>query len=205
MTDQPQHDTVLDSDQQQIGELYAKALLGSAGDAVDHIVYELEAVVNECLNTHPTLETTLKSPRIPTDQKEGLLDRIFRDRVHGTLLNFMKVLCRRGRIGELRAVQQMATLLREQQCGKMRVSVTSAHPLSDEQRGRIRECLQSSYEKEPVLIEKVDPELLGGIVLQIGDEVLDGSVVGKLDSIRQSVSRSVQEAVRNRFDALASS
>lgn len=205
MTDQAQHDTALDSDQQQVGELYAKALLASSGDAVDHIVYELEAIVGECLNTHPTLEEALRSPRIPTEQKEGMLDRIFRDKVHGNLLNFMKVLCRRGRIGELRAIQQTATRQREEQCGKMRITVTSAQPLSDDQRHRICEQLRVSYQKDPVLIEKVDPQLLGGIVLQIGDKVLDGSVNGKLDSIRQSVSRSVQEAVRNRFDALASS
>lgn len=205
MTEQAKHETALDSDEQQIGGLYAKALLSSAGDSVDHIVYELESVVRECLDAHPALETALDSPRISQEHKEGMLDRIFRDRIDGRLLNFLKILCRRDRISNLRAIQQTTTLLREEQCGKMRVIVTSAHPLSDDQRNHIAHQLQQSYGKEPVLVERTDPSLLGGIVLRIGDEVLDGSVQGKFDSIQAAVEKGVQSSVRERFDSLMSS
>ena len=63
MSDQPDHSTALDSDDQQVGALYAKALLGSAGNSVDEVVGELEAVVSECLDANPGLETALSSPR----------------------------------------------------------------------------------------------------------------------------------------------
>lgn len=205
MTEQPQHETALDSDQQQVGALYAKALLDAVGDSVDTIVSELEAVVGECLDRHPNLEQALCSPRISQEKKEGMLDRIFSGKIDGNLLNFLKVLCRRGRIDSLRAIQATATELRQEQLGRQRVIVTSAQPLSDEQKSLIAGKLKDAYGKEAVLIEKIDHSLLGGIVLRIGDQVLDGSILGKLDSIRDAVAGGVQKAIRDKYESLLSS
>ncbi|QDV26883.1 ATP synthase subunit delta [Aureliella helgolandensis] len=204
MTEISQHETVLDSDQQQVGGLYAKALLAAAGDSVDHIVGEFEAVVKECLDTHPNLEQALSSPRITQEQKESMLDRIFNGRINGTLLNFIKILCRRGRIDSLRAIQVTSKLLREEQLGKTRVSVTSAQPLNDDQRHQIAERLRQAYGREAVLVESVDAGLMGGIVLKIGDQVLDGSASGKLDSLKSAVTDGVQRAIRDRYESLLS-
>ena len=205
MTDTPQHENALDSDQQQVGALYAKALLGSAGTSVDAIVGELEAVVDECLTRHPLLEQALASPRISQEQKEAMLDRIFNGRVDSRLLNFLKILCRRGRISSLRAIQMTATVMREEQLGKQRVTVTSAQALSDEQKNQIKSRLRAAYNIDAILIEKIDASLLGGIVLRIGDKVLDGSVLGKMQSIRAAVASGVQKAIRDRYESLLSS
>ncbi len=204
MTDTPQHETALDGDQQQVGALYAKALLGSAGHSVDAIVAELEAIVSECLNAHPQFEQALASPRISLDQKEAMLDRIFSGKIDGKLLNFLKVLCRRGRIGSLRAIQVSATVMREEQLGKQRVMVTTAQTLGDEQREQIKHRLRDAFGIEAILLEVVDESLLGGIVLRIGDKVLDGSVLGKLQSIRTAVASGVQNAIRDRYESLLS-
>ena len=204
MSDEPQLETVLDSDEQQVGALYAKALMGAAGDSVAAIVEELEDIVANCLDKFPALEGALASPRIAQDQKEAMLDRIFRGRIDQELLSFLKVLCRRGRIGSLRAIQAVATQMREEQLGKQRVTVTSAFPLTDAQRSEIAAKLKSAYGKEAILMEKVDASLIGGIILRIGDEVIDGSVQGKMDSFRSAVASGVQGAIRNQFDSLIS-
>ena len=81
MQEEVQHETALDNDQQQVGALYAKAFLGAAGDAVDDLVGQLDAVVTECLDKHSGLETALASPRISQEQKEGMLERIFQGRI----------------------------------------------------------------------------------------------------------------------------
>lgn len=205
MEEQAKHETTVDSDHEQVGKLYAKALLGCAANSVDEIVAELESIVSECLDKSPGLERALASPRLSQEQKEGMLDRIFSGRVHKTLLNFLKILCRRGRINALRAIQHTATLMREEQLGKQRVLVTSSQPLSDEQRQLIAAQLQQSTGKESILIEKTDPQLLGGIILRIGDRVLDGSVLGKLDAIKRSVAAGVRQAVRDKYESLLSS
>ncbi|MCR9296189.1 MAG: ATP synthase F1 subunit delta [bacterium] len=200
-----EHATVLDSDEQQVGTLYAKALLGSAGDAVDEILSDFEALVVECLDQHPGLETALASPRIGQEEKEGILDRIFRNRVHPLLLNFLKVLCRRDRIASLRTIQTTAVQMREEALGKQRVIVQTAQALSDEQKATIAEALKNKLGKDAVLIEQVDESLLGGIVLRIGDKVLDGSILGRMNSIRSVVAEGVQRAIRNQYDSLMSS
>lgn len=205
MSEEVQHQTALDSDDQQVGALYGRALLGAAGNDVDHIVWELESIVKECLDAHPNLESAFASPRISVENKEQMLGNIFGGRVHPTLLNFLKVLCRRGRLGSLRSIQVVATQLRQEQTGKLQVIVTSALPLSDDQRNEITEKLRQTQGKEPVLIEQVDSSLMGGIVIRIGDKVIDGSVQGKLAAIGGQVAARVHEAVRDKFDTLTSS
>lgn len=205
MEEQVKHHTVLDSDQQQVGVLYAKAILGAAGQAVDTVVADLEAVVKECLDKHPRLDAALASPRMSQDQKEKLLDNIFSGRIDQKLLNFLKILCRRGRISALRAIHQSAVEMRESQLGLMRVQVTSPQPLSDEQRSLIASRLEQAYGKKVSLVERTDANLLGGIVLRIGDKVLDGSILGKFDLIRSAVSSGVQKALRDRFSSLLTS
>ena len=205
MAEQTPHQTALDGDEQQVGALYAKALLGAAGGKTDEIVLQLEAVVQECLNRFPALEQALGSPNIVQEEKEAMLDRIFGGKLDKLLLNFIKVLCRRGRAESLRAVQVTASMLREEQLGRLHVQVTSALALDDAQRSAIRTQLKSAFGKDAMLEESIDPTLLGGIVLRIGDKVYDGSVLGKMQQLRQSVLSGVQRSMRSNFDSLISS
>lgn len=205
MAEYPQHETALDSDEQQVGRLYAKALLAAAGENVDHVLSELEAVVAECLNHHPNLEQALTSPRISQEQKEAMLTRIFSGRIDTVLLNFLKVLCRRDRIGRLRAIQVTATEMREKQLGRQRVLITTAQPLNDDQRHMIADKLRQTHGMDPILVEKIDASLLGGIVLRIGDRVMDGSVLGRMESLKSAVRSGVQKSIRDRYESLLSS
>lgn len=199
------HPTALDSDAQQVGTLYGKAILGAAGNEADEIVSQLNAIVADCMARSPGLEGVLSSPRVSQVDKENLIDRIFRDQVHPTLLNFLKVLCRRGRIGSLRAIQICASEMRDEQLGRVRVTVTSAYALSDEQSSLIAAKLGQSLGKEVVLDKRVDESLLGGILIRVGDQVFDGSVLGKMSAIRSSVTSGIQKAIRDKYASLLSS
>ncbi|MBX3423793.1 MAG: ATP synthase F1 subunit delta [Pirellulaceae bacterium] len=204
-TDPSLHPTALDSDDQQVGNLYAKAILGAAGSSVDVIVEQLGAVVDQCLTPHPGLESLLASPRVNQADKELLIERIFGGRVDQLLLNFFKVLCRRGRIGSLRAIQVCAKQMRDQQLGRIRVVVTSAFALTESQQRQIQQRLSQSLGKEVVLDERLDPNLLGGIQVRVGDQVFDGSVMGKMAAIQSAVSQGIQKAIRDQYAALLSS
>ncbi len=199
------HPTVLDSDAQQVGKLYGKAILAAAGKDVDEIVSQLNSIVQQCMAQSPGLEQILGSPRVSQVEKEKLIDRIFRGKVHTTLLNFLKVLCRRGRIGSLRGIQVSANEMRDEQLGRIRVTVTSAFALTDEQRKSIAAKLGSSLGKEVVLDERVDESLLGGILIRIGDQVYDGTVLGKMAAIRSAVSSGINKAIRDNYSSLLSS
>jgi F-type H+-transporting ATPase subunit delta len=198
------HQTVMDNDEQQVGRLYGRSFLGAAGDRADEALEELQAVAEQCMTAQPQLAQLLRSPRVGQDQKEQLIDRIFRGRVDPLVLNFLKVLCRRNRIGSLKFIQLAAAELRNEAMGRTQVLVTSAQPLSDDQRQAISSRMSEFLGKEVVMREKVDASLLGGIVIRVGDQVFDGSVAGKFASLRGTVLTGIQRAIRDRQSSLMS-
>ncbi len=204
MADSTAQSTALDGDARQVGKLYARALLEVSGSDVDRILEELQAIVRDCLDRFPAFEQLLASPRVTGEQKEAMVDRVFGGRVSPILLNFLKVLCRRRRVGYLRAIRNVATELREEQLGRVRVVVQTPYPLTDPQREQIHQAFRSAYGKDAVIDERVDETLLGGIVLRIGDEVIDGSVVGVLGAMDSAVREAVQRSIRDKLDALVS-
>ena len=111
------------------------------------------------------------------------LDAVVRD-VLAAHPNLIGVLNKNGRLGQIRSVRAAYQRLREQQSGLIRVLVKSASPLDDGQREHLKSTLAAQLKGEPVLDVKVDPELLGGLVIQIGDRVYDMSVRTRLQSIR---------------------
>jgi F-type H+-transporting ATPase subunit delta len=133
-----------------------------------------------------------------------MIDRVFGGKVDSLLLNFLKVLARRRRLGSLRTIQRAASILRDEQLGRLRVIVSSAQKLTDQQKNDIVAKLKTNFGKEAVLVERVDPKLLGGIVLRIGDHVYDGSVLGKMQTMRRTVAGGVQRAIRDRYASLLS-
>lgn len=198
------HPTVFNTEDQQVATLYGKALLGAAGSKVEQIVSELESVVTDCLNRFPKLEQAFASPRIGEEEKTAMIDRIFDGKLDKVLLNFMKVLARRRRLGSLRVIQGAVSEMRDDQLGRLRVKVTSAQALTDAQKKDITANLKKKFGKEVVLLEKVDAALLGGIVLRIGDRVYDGSVQGKLQNLRRAVATGVEKAIRDQYSTLLS-
>lgn len=196
------HETVLDNDEQQIGRLYGRAILGAAGDRAEELLDQLKAVVQQCMQEHPQLGQLLLSPRVGQEQKEQMLDRIFSGRVDATVLNFLKVLCRRNRISSLREIQLAAVELHEEAMGRVRIVVSSAMPLSDDQRASIINRMNETLGKQVVLTEKVDPSLLGGIVIRVGDQVFDGSLAGKFAAMRGTVLTGIQRVIRDRYEAM---
>src|SRR5262249_14877400 len=94
--------------------------------------------------------------------------------------------------------------LLEERTGKVRVRVRSAVPLAEDHRQRLERELRETLRREPVLEATVEPDLLGGIVVQVGDFLYDASVRSRLDAIRdQLVERSSHEIQtgRDRFSS----
>jgi F-type H+-transporting ATPase subunit delta len=163
---------------------------------------ELDALASGVLAEHPRLEAVLGSPLVSPEEKTGLLDRLFGPRISPLLLNFMKVVSRHGRLGFLRAISRQARRLDEESRGEVRVGLTTAAALSQSQLDQIARGLRGVLGGEPVLEPAVDPLLIGGAVLRIGDTVYDGSVARGFEGLRQQmIERSVHEiqSRRDRF------
>ena len=117
-------------------------------------------------------------------------------------MDFLKVLNQHERLNLLRPILSAAKELQDERAKRIRVQVRSAVPLADEQANRLRQQLRETLKLDPVLQTEVDHELLGGVVVRVGDWLYDASVRAKLESIRnQLIARSSHEiqSGRDRF------
>ncbi len=196
----------LDADvgRQQIADIYAEGLLRAAEKAgqTEAVLSDLDAVLGELLDAHPRLEAVLSSPLVAHEEKQHLLDRLLGGRIERLLLNFLKVVSRRGRLDCLRAIHRQARRQYDRLRGRVAVQLTTAAPLSDEAAERFKALLQSALRAEPILTRRVDPGLIGGAVVRVGDTVYDGCVASQLELVHQQmIDRSVHEieSRRDRF------
>ncbi|MFN6131125.1 MAG: ATP synthase F1 subunit delta [Planctomycetota bacterium] len=189
--------TVFDSEEQQVGEVYARALLASVpSQDADAIVDEFESLVRDVLDRNHKLETILANPKMPVESKWELLDRVFAGRMSVKLLTFMKVVARRHRLNAIRAIQRAATRLRDETAGRIQVQVTVPQPLNDGERSSLVERLKTVFKKDIRMDISVDPSILGGLVIRVGDTVFDGSINGQLQSLRKTVGARSENALR---------
>ena len=171
---------------QQVAKVYAKALLGAAEKAsqTDAVVEELAVVVRDVLDQSPKLEAVFASALISPEEKIHLLDRLFGGRLSGVLLDFLKVVARHGRLDILRSIDQQVAKLHDELRGRVRMRLKTATPLEDGLAGRLTTSLEKLLGGVPQVDSQVDAELIGGIVLRVGDTVYDGSVARQLQQIR---------------------
>ena len=200
------HETVLDNTGQRVAKVYAEALLRSAGKRGQgaEILSELQSLIGDVFRREPALEVFLSSPAIGRDRKAAVLKQTFEGRTSDTLLDFLYVLNTHDRLDVLRGVAKVYKELYDRGENRMQVRVRSAVPLADDQRERLSGELRDAFGKEPVLETSVEPDLLGGIVVQVDDWVYDASVRTRLDMpSKQLVERSSHaiQSGRDRFSS----
>jgi F-type H+-transporting ATPase subunit delta len=182
------HETVLDADSRRVARVYAESLLDAAAELqqTDEVLDELAALIDGVLRAAPQFEAFLVSGAA-RGRKAEVIRRAFDRRASDLFRNFLLVLNAHRRLDLLRGLREAATELHAERAGRMRVIVTSAVPLRDDQRERLRQQLRARFRKEPVLTARVEPDLLGGIVVRAGDWLYDASVRARLETVRQQI------------------
>jgi F-type H+-transporting ATPase subunit delta len=188
----------------RVARVYAEALLNAADKhgQSDEVVEALESLICDLFQAELQFEAFLTSSAVGRERKAQVIDRVFEKRSGPVFVDFLKVLNQHERLNLLRPILAAAKELRDQRAKRIRVQVRSAVPLADDQADRLRQQLRESLRLDPVLRTEVDPELLGGVVVRVGDWLYDASVRARLDSIRnQLIERSSHEiqSGRDRF------
>ena len=186
-----------------VARVYADAFLTAipAGQ-LDGALEEFRSFVEDVLARHGDLSQLLLSGTVSRDQKLQLIDRIVQGRASELFTNFLRVLARHDRIDLVRLVLAQCEIEAEKRSGRKRVQVISAKPLAESELGKIRERLAAELAIQPVLEPAVDPDILGGLRIRVGDTVYDGSLRARLKQLRHRVrERSLHEiqSGRNRF------
>lgn len=203
--EETRHATVLESGLQHLGSVYAKALLGACEKTgtSETVLAELDSVIRDVLERIPDFESTLVSPRIPFEAKEQLLDRAFGGKMSLALLNFLKVLARRGRFNCLRAVQLAAKKLLNELRGRVEVRLVTAEPIDNAMRDLIVAKVTAALGQEVDLQASVQSGLIGGLVIRVGDTVYDGSVANQLKQLRSELVDRAIQSMRGQADRFA--
>jgi F-type H+-transporting ATPase subunit delta len=206
MTEEVKHETVLDTGAEQLGKTYARALIGAAQNAgvADKVVDQLGQLVDDYLAKSPELSAAFASPRIEEADKVRVIERIFADEFDPVLVKFLKVMAQRGRLGYVPAVRAAAENIHDEMMGRVVASVRTAVPLDDDLRNRISDQLGSLMNKQVRLRESVDPDLIGGMIIRIGDRVFDSSVANQLNKMARRTREGFSSQLLERFQQMTS-
>lgn len=178
-----------DSTQQAaVARVWSDALiaLAAAAQREDDVLEELDELV-ALLDGNADLDRLLGSPLVDDEAKRALLEKALRGRASDLLVDALQVLRRKGRLGLVRAVARSFREEWMRRRNRVEVRVTSAIALTDELRQEVRLAAAERTNQHPVLVERVDPRLLGGLVVEIGDDKFDASVARSLSRLEEQL------------------
>jgi F-type H+-transporting ATPase subunit delta len=164
---------------------YAKALFASAQKLgeMDQVENDLGAI-DQALRSVPRLDRALRAPTISASRKRQLLSNAFGSRVTPLTQRFLNLVVERRREEILTVIFREYQRLANEARNLLPVHVTSAVPLSDEERARLAAALAQRTGKKAIVQVSVDPKILGGVVLRMGDIVIDDSVRTRLAHLK---------------------
>jgi F-type H+-transporting ATPase subunit delta len=135
----------------------------------------------------PDLKAMLENPEVDSRVKADVLARVAAGS-EPTVVNFLRLVAEKGRAGEIAEIVEELDKLVAAEHQVLDVELTTAHELNDEEFGRILEQIETASGRTVQAERKVDPDLIGGIVLQAGSMRLDASVRGRLERLRHDLT-----------------
>jgi len=137
----------------------------------------------------PRMADALTSPRLDASEKASLFLGVAGDRFSDPMRNFVRILIEADRIELLPEIAALFETMRNDAEGVARATIESALPLSDAQVAEITAALAKRFGKRIEASTTINPALIGGARIAVGDSVIDGSVRGKLEQMKHSLLR----------------
>jgi F-type H+-transporting ATPase subunit delta len=174
----------------RVATRYAGALLVAAKAAGVHVeVAESYAALLDVVKGNLDLTVFMDSPQVSEQEKKNLLKNVFGGKIEPVLLNFLLLLIDRNRIEYTREIGEEFGNLVEAEQGRIHAEVVTAVRLPDDLADRLQQKLAGLTGKIVVLDQKIDPGVIGGVRVAMGDKVLDGTVRTNLDLMRRKLEK----------------
>lgn len=168
---------------------YARALLNSVekGEAVEKTAEELQIVVQTCAG-NSGLRAGLDSPIVFLPVKKKIINDLFAGKTENLTVDFLSLLLDKKRFNLLPAISAALDELINEMRGRARVNIISAWPVNEQERDYLHGRLEKWLRQSVQLSVEINPALLSGIQIRIGDRFYDGSGLGRLAQIREFFS-----------------
>jgi F-type H+-transporting ATPase subunit delta len=164
---------------------YAEALIESArrADAVERFGDLLDALAGAVAAT-PQVKAVLMSPRVHKALKQDVLAKALKGIAPEPFVRFLAAIVQRGRQGLLTEMSEAYQVLADINFNRAHASVTTAHAMDDALAKQITERLSKLVGKTVLAHYRTDPDIVGGVVIRVGDRVLDGSIRRRIQLLR---------------------
>jgi F-type H+-transporting ATPase subunit delta len=174
-----------------VARVYSEALFGiaQAKGAVEDTVRELEAFL-QLVRGNRDVALFLTSPVLEPAVKVALLRKAMEGRASEHVTDFLSLLVQKRRMQALEPIVTAFRALADEHARRVRVEVRTARPLADGLRRELEEALRKVLAREIVVDAEVEPALLGGAVVAVGDKLYDGSIRRRLSAFRKQIMRS---------------
>jgi F-type H+-transporting ATPase subunit delta len=174
--------------QSALAHKYSRALFDVALEEgrLDTVAAEMDSLYR-LREEDPTFLNFLLSPEVQHDQKQRFIDAVFRPRVSSLVVNFLRLLVEKARMGVLPEMCREFQQLVEEHQGRLRAQVQTPARLSSDQESRLKTELDRITGKDVILEKRIEPSLLGGVVVFVGNKVIDGSLRRGLGQMREAL------------------
>ena len=168
-------------------DLYAEAMMsiiwaeGDANEVTDEL-FRLARVIDG----NDELRTTLEDQRLPAARRQQVVEDLLAGKAHPVTVSLVSLVVANGRVREFVDIVDRLAALSASRTNRQIAEVRSAVDLDDDQKRRLAEALKASTGLDVEVVVVVDPSVIGGVVTQIGDTVIDGSVRSRLTQLREN-------------------
>lgn len=178
--------------QTKVGNRFAKSILDLAVETnvLDQVRADMSLILSTCEKSKD-LRVLLASPVVNSTKKLTILNRIFGGKIGELSLKFVELITKKGREKALMDIAYAFEQLYLKHMNILKAEILSVDGISEEVRNKVKSIVRETFAKEVILEEKVDPELIGGIVLTVGDKQVDASIKAQLDKLRRGFDRNL--------------
>ncbi len=175
---------------QMVAKKYSTALFNIVKEKqMIDVAIEQFGQLDELINTDRSLLQFLLAPHILDGHKVDLVKTIFAKRLEPLFLEFLLLLVRKYRIGFLHEIIEEFRERVHTERGMIQAKIVTATTLTDQQRSDLKVKLAAKTGKKITLDEKIDPAILGGMVVIVGDQIIDGSVRHHLSVLKEGLMK----------------
>jgi F-type H+-transporting ATPase subunit delta len=181
---------VIDSTGAVVARVYAQALFAIAKQKgiVDDVHDDL-AVMRTALEKSPQFRRLLESPKVSLEQAERVIRDTFGPIAGTPAFNLLLLLIEKRRQGAFDRIVEEYSAMRDAERSERRATIATAAPLDDATRARIAGALGAKAGVRVLLEERVDPSLLGGVLVRVGDTLVDGTLRTALDRMARHIAQ----------------
>lgn len=171
-----------------IADRYANALIELGEKYFQLDLYKTDlGLILATLNSHKDLTKFLEHPTIPISDKKEIIESIFKDAISTNILNTLKLLLDRNRMFAFESIYNHYSEILNTKRNIAVAHVFTAIEIDEEIKNRVKDQLEKLFNKNITLEHTVKPEIIAGMVVKVGDRVIDGSIKAKLENMKKQM------------------